>query len=125
MDWSTTSIVNCVDFWPESLAIGIQTRLVGVDPLPTLILAVSLFPAENASHLVPVSVAPRIAGSPGCLILVVVTRIGLISVVVTIALCLAILLGLLLKFSQTVTSCLRHCLDTFVFFFWLDGMNLR
>jgi hypothetical protein len=60
-------------FWErsEKFAVGVQTGLVGIDPLPAFLLSVSLLQAENLCHLVSVRVVAWIVVPPLLLILIV------------------------------------------------------
>jgi hypothetical protein len=68
-------IFHGIYFRPKNFTIGVQARLIGIDPLPALLLTVALFPSENAVHLVSIGVVARV-GSP-LLLSVVVPEISL------------------------------------------------
>jgi hypothetical protein len=52
-----------IDFRPKVFTIGVQAWLVGIDPLPAVLLSVALPFAEDAGHLVPIGIVARIWSS--------------------------------------------------------------
>jgi hypothetical protein len=48
--------ISLVDLWPKGFAIGVYTRLVGVDSLSAILLMVTQFSAKTARHLIAVHV---------------------------------------------------------------------
>jgi hypothetical protein len=48
--------ISLVDLWPKGFAIGVYTRLVGVDSLSAILLTVTQFSAKTARHLIAVRV---------------------------------------------------------------------
>jgi len=61
---------------PKVFTIGVQARLVGIDPFSAVLLLVALPFAKDACHLVPICIVARI-GSPLLLISRVVTEVVL------------------------------------------------
>jgi hypothetical protein len=49
-----------IDFRPKVFTIGVQAWLIGIDPLPAVLLPVALSFAEDAGHLVPIGIVARI-----------------------------------------------------------------
>jgi hypothetical protein len=49
-----------IDFGPKIFTIGVQAWLVGIDPLPAVLLPVALPFAEDAGHFVPICIVARI-----------------------------------------------------------------
>jgi hypothetical protein len=104
LDWST--IFGGVDFKPERFAIGVQTGLVGIDPLPAFLLSVSLLSAENTCHLVSVRVVAWIVVPPLLLILIVTVVVLWPDVLAILLASILLILGK--KLFLAVLG--RHCL---------------
>jgi len=81
LDWCT--ILCSVNFRPKRFTAQVQAGLVGVDPLSAILLFMTLFPLEDASHFVPVGVVARIRPP---LLLVIVSIVVLRVVILTILL---------------------------------------
>ncbi len=81
LDWGT--VVRSVNFRPKGFTAQVQTGLVGIDPLPAILLFVTLFQAEDARHFVPVGVVAQIQPP---LLLVIVSIVVLRVVILTILL---------------------------------------
>jgi hypothetical protein len=81
LDWGT--VLRSVNLRPKRFTAQVQTGLIGVGPLSAILLFVALFPAEDASRLVPVRVVARIRPP---LLLVIVSIVVLWAVVLKILL---------------------------------------
>jgi len=61
LDWCP--IFCGIDFRPKVFTIGIQAWLIGIDPLPAVLLPMALAFAEDAGHFVPIGIISWIRSS--------------------------------------------------------------
>jgi hypothetical protein len=103
---------------PERFATEVQTGLVGIDPLSTILLSVPLLSAENAHHIVSVGVVAWVIVPPLLLILIV-------SIVILLSKILMVLLAsvLLILREKLLLTVLGDSLDTIFFLLLLDSLN--
>jgi hypothetical protein len=73
LNWSPG--ISGIDFWPKSLTIGVDAGLIGVHPLSTFLLAVSLSSTETAMFIVSVGVVSLVGRSP---LLIISEVVGLL-----------------------------------------------
>jgi hypothetical protein len=56
--------ISGIDFWPKSLTIGVDAWLIGVHPLSTFLLMVTLASTKTTVFVVSVGVVPRVGKLP-------------------------------------------------------------
>jgi hypothetical protein len=107
--------IHGVEFWPKSLTIGVDAGLIGVHPLSTFLLTVSLSSTETAIFVVSVGIVSRVGRSP---LLIVSEVVVLLLRPWSLTL---LLLGSapLALWSELLLARLCHCFHSVVLFIWL------
>ncbi len=96
--------------------------MVGIDPLPAILLSVSLLPAENKRHFVPVEIVAWIVVSPLLLSLVVPVVVLRPEVLASL---LASILLILREELLLLDSLDSGCVSGLIFGMELDGSQMN
>jgi hypothetical protein len=119
LNWSPG--ISGIDFWPKSLTIGVDAGLIGVHPLSTFLLAVSLLSTETAMFIVSVGVVSLVGRSP---LLIISEVVGLLLWPWCLTLLLLGSVPLVLR-NELLLARLCHCFYCVFFFNWLlDRVDL-
>ncbi len=118
MNWCP--IFRGIDFRPKVFTIGIQAWLIGIDPLPAVLLPVALPFAEDAGHLVPVGIVSWIWSSL-LLISRVVMEVVLGSEIWPRFVSVLLLASILVRGVGPLLV-LRDCLNVVLLFFLLNRL---